>query len=152
MLCQLSILLSSGVQELCVPMQENYQKVALFIEEKQLYYSVQSIVSNSLQPHGLQYARLPCPSPTPRACSNSCPSSRWCHPTISSSVVPSSTSFNLSQHQGLIRSLIFHQGLKTLNPLGAFDSLKQATVLTDGKCWLHVVKVSLQPSLLSSPC
>jgi len=43
-----------------------------------------SVMSNSLQPHGLQYARLLCPSPTPRACSNSCPSSQWCHPTISS--------------------------------------------------------------------
>ena len=38
-----------------------------------------SVVSNSLLPHGLQHARLPCPSSTPRACSNSCPSSRWCH-------------------------------------------------------------------------
>ena len=47
-----------------------------------------SVVSDSLQPHGLQHARLPCPSPTPRACSNSCPLSLWCHPTISSSVVP----------------------------------------------------------------
>ena len=46
-----------------------------------------SIVSNSLQPHGLQHTRLPCPSPFPGACSNSCPSSRWCHPTISSSVI-----------------------------------------------------------------
>ena len=43
---------------------------------------------NSLRPHRLQHARLPCPSPTPGACSNSCPLSRWCHPTISSSVVP----------------------------------------------------------------
>ena len=50
-----------------------------------------SVVSDSLRPHGLQYARLPCPSPTPRACSNSCPSSQWCHPTISSSVVPFSS-------------------------------------------------------------
>ena len=46
------------------------------------------VVSDSLQPHGLQHARLPCPSPSPRDCSNSCPLSRWCHPTISSSVVP----------------------------------------------------------------
>ena len=45
-------------------------------------------MSNSLQPHGLQHARLPCPSPTPRACSNSCPLSQWCHPTFSSSVSP----------------------------------------------------------------
>ena len=44
-------------------------------------------MSNSLQPHRLQHARLPCPSPIPRACSNSSPSSWWCHPTISSSVV-----------------------------------------------------------------
>ena len=49
------------------------------------------VMSNSLRLHGLQYARLPCPSPTPRACSNSRPSSRWCHPTISSSVVPFSS-------------------------------------------------------------
>ena len=42
----------------------------------------------TLQPHGLQHARLPCPSPTLRACSNSCSSSQWCHPTIWSSVIP----------------------------------------------------------------
>ena len=47
-----------------------------------------SVMSDSLQPHGLQHARPPCPSPTPEAYSNSCPSNRWCHPTISSSVVP----------------------------------------------------------------
>ena len=45
-----------------------------------------SVMSNSLWPHGLQHARLPCPSPTPGACSNSCPLCRWCHPTISSTV------------------------------------------------------------------
>ena len=50
-----------------------------------------SVMSDSLGPHGLQQARLPCPSPTPRACSNSCPLSRWCHPTISSSVIPFSS-------------------------------------------------------------
>ena len=50
-----------------------------------------SIVSDSLPPHGLQHTRLPCLSPTPGACSNSCPSSRWCHPTISSSVIPFSS-------------------------------------------------------------
>ena len=41
-----------------------------------------SVISDSLQPHGLQHAGLRCPSPSPRACSNSCPLSRWCHPTI----------------------------------------------------------------------
>ena len=61
-----------------------------------LFYTFQfqfscSLVSGSLQPHGLQHTRLPCPSPAPRACSNSCPSSQWCHPTISSSVIPFSS-------------------------------------------------------------
>ena len=50
-----------------------------------------SVVSDSSRPHGLQHARLPHSSPTPRACSNSCPSSQRCHPTISSSVVPFSS-------------------------------------------------------------
>ena len=50
-----------------------------------------SVVSDSSQPHGLQQARLPCPSPSPGACSNLCPLSRWCHPTISSSVTPFSS-------------------------------------------------------------
>ena len=48
-------------------------------------------MSDSLRHHGLQHARLPCPSPSPRACLNSCPWSRWCHPTVSSSVVPFSS-------------------------------------------------------------
>ena len=65
-----------------------------------------SVVSNSMQPHGLQHTRLPCLSPTPGACSNSCPSSRWCHPTISSSIncfssclqsFPASGSFPMTQ-------------------------------------------------------
>ena len=50
-----------------------------------------SFMSDSLWPHGLQHTRPPCPSPTPRACSNSCPSSQWSHPTISSSVIPFSS-------------------------------------------------------------
>ena len=65
-----------------------------------------SVMSDSLWPHGLQHTRLPCPLPTPGVCSNSCPSSQWCHPTISSSVIsfssclqsfPASRSFPVSQ-------------------------------------------------------
>ena len=57
------------------------------------FSSVQSLsrVQNSFQHHGLKHARLPCSTSTPRACSNSCPSSWWCHPAISSSVVPFSS-------------------------------------------------------------
>ena len=62
-----------------------------------------SVTSNSLRPHGLQHARPPCPSPTPRVYSNSSPLSRWYHRTISSSVVPFSSRFNLAQHQGLFQ-------------------------------------------------
>ena len=72
----------------------------------QLFSSVQfsrSVVSDSLQPHGLQHARPPCPSPTPGVYSNSCPLSRCCNPTVSSSVVPFSLAFNISQHQGLFK-------------------------------------------------
>ena len=61
-----------------------------------------SVMSDSLWPHGLQHTRFPCSTPTPRACSNSCPLSRWCHPTISSSVVPISStlqSFSASQEK-----------------------------------------------------
>ena len=59
-----------------------------------LFSSVQfshSVVSDSLRPHESQHARPPCPSPTPGVYSDSCPSSRWCHPAISSSVVPFSS-------------------------------------------------------------
>jgi len=67
-----------------------------------------SVVSDSLWHHGLQRARPPCPSPSPTACSNSCPWSQWCHLTISSSVISFSSrlqlspppTFNLSHHQG----------------------------------------------------
>ena len=59
-----------------------------------LFYVLQFsclVVSDSLQPHGLQYARLLCPSPAPSAYSNSCPLSQWCQPAVSSSVVPFSS-------------------------------------------------------------
>ena len=61
-----------------------------------------SVMSNSLGPHGLQEARLPCPSATPGACSNSCPLSQWCHPTISSSVVPFSSNLQYFPASGSI--------------------------------------------------
>ena len=57
----------------------------------QLLLFSRSVVSNSLWPHGLQHTRIPCPSPFPRAFSNSCPLSQWVHPTISSSVTPLSS-------------------------------------------------------------
>ena len=67
------------------------------------FSSAQSVVSSSLQPHGLQHARLPCSLLSPRSFSNSCLLSQWCHLTISSSTVPFSSCLQSSQHQGLFQ-------------------------------------------------
>ena len=65
--------------------------------------AVQELMSDSLQLHELEHTRLPCPSLSPGACSDSCPSSWWCYLAISSSVVLFSFAFNLFQHQGLFQ-------------------------------------------------
>ena len=62
-----------------------------------------SVMSDSLRPHEPHHTRPPCPSPTPEVHPNPCPLSWWCHPTISSSVIPFSSALNLSQHQGLFK-------------------------------------------------
>ena len=70
-----------------------------------------SAMSNSIQPHGLQHARFPCPSPTPRTCSNSCPSGQWCHPTISFSVIPYSSCLQSFPASGSVQmSKLFTSG------------------------------------------
>ena len=79
------------------------------LEGHKAFSSVQvsrSVMSDSLQPHGLQHARPPCPSPTPGAYSNSWPFSPWCHPTISSSVVPFSFRLQLFLASGIIQSFL----------------------------------------------
>ena len=94
-----------------------------------------SAMSDSLQPHGLQHSRPPCPSPTPRVYSNSCPLSWWCHPTISSSVIPFSSrlqsfpasgSFQISQFftsdgqiiGGLASASVLPKNIQDWFPLG----------------------------------
>ena len=70
-----------------------------------------SVMSDSLRPHGLQHARLHCPSSTPRACSNLSPLSPWCHPTISSSVIPFSSCLQSFPALGsFLRSQFFPSG------------------------------------------
>ena len=74
-----------------------------------------SIMPNSLWPHGLQHTRLPCPPPTPRACSNSCPLSWWCHPTISSSAIPFSCLWSFpASGSHFLMSQLFTSGAKVL--------------------------------------
>ena len=73
------------------PWQRRHSANSYWRMSSKLQASVQfshSVLSDSLWPHGLQHARPPCPSPTPGAYSNSCPSCQWCHPTTSASAVP----------------------------------------------------------------
>ena len=69
-----------------------------------------SVMSNSLQPHGLQHTTHPCPSPSLGVCSNACPSSWWCHPTISSSVVHFSCLQSFPASGSFLRSQLFTSG------------------------------------------
>ena len=64
-------------------------------------------MSSPLRPYGLQHARLPCPSPTSKVCSDSCPSNQWCHPAISSSVVPFSSCLQTFPASGSFPMMIF---------------------------------------------
>ena len=89
----LNIILASWTQEYIkkiIYQDEMVFTLGFFSICKSVQFS-HSVVSNSLQPQGLQDSRPPCPSPTPKVYSNSCPLSRWCHPTTSSSVVPFSS-------------------------------------------------------------
>ena len=78
------------------------------------------VVSDSLRPHGLQHARLPCPSSTPWACSNSRPWSWWCHSTISSSVVPFSCLQSFSASESFSMSQFFLSGSQSIWCQGIF--------------------------------
>ena len=79
-----------------------------------------SVMSDSLWPHGLQHARLPCSSPTPGAYSNSCPLSWWCHPTISSSVVPFSSRLQSFPASGsFLMSQLFSSGGQSIGVLAS---------------------------------
>ena len=100
-----------------------------------------SIMSDSLQPHGLQHASLPCPSPTPGAYSNSCPSSRWCHPIISSSVIPFSFCFpSFPASRSFPKSQFFTSGGQSIQvsaPASVLPMNIQDWCLCLNKKWLH---------------
>ena len=78
-----------------------------------------SVVSNSLWPHGLQHTRPPCPSPSPGACSNSCSLSWWCHPTISSSVIPIPCSQSFPASGSFPMSWLFTSGSQSITALAS---------------------------------
>ena len=93
-----------GIQALMQQRCFNQHGVGIYSVFSSVQFS-HSVMSDSLQPHESQHARPPCPSPTPGVYSNSCPSSRWCHPAISSSVVSFSScrQHPHPQHQGLFQ-------------------------------------------------
>ena len=136
-------LMAESEEELKSLLKEESEKVGLKLSIKKTKImafcpisSVQfshSVVSNSLLPHGLQHARLPCPSPTPRAYSNSCPLSGWCHPTISSSVVPfSSCSQSLPASESFPMSQLFSWGGQSTGAAAAAaKSLQSCPTLCD---------------------
>ena len=82
-----------------------------------------SVMSNSLWPHGLKHTRLPCPSPSPGACSNSCPSSRWCHPTISFSVIPFSCLQSFPASGSFPMNQFFASGVQSIGALASASVL-----------------------------
>ena len=88
----------------------------LFLNSFLLLQFIYSVVSDFLCSRGLQHARVHCPSTTPRPCSNSFPSSQWCHPTISSSVVPSSFCLSVFPNIRIFTSVVssLHQVAKVL--------------------------------------
>ena len=92
----------------------SWTKLALSVQFSSVQFS-RSVVSDSLRPHESQQARPPCPSPTPGVHPNSCPSSRWCHPAISSSVVPfSSCPQSLPASWSFPASQLFTWGSKSI--------------------------------------
>ena len=100
-----------------------------------------SVVSYSLRPHGLQNARPPCPSPTPSVYSNSCPSSQWCHPSISSSVVPFSSRLQSFPASGSLQmSQLFASGGQSIG------------VSASASVFQRIFNDFLLDGLVGSPC
>ena len=111
-----------------------------FYSPRSQFSSVQfscSVVSDSLLPHGLLHTRPPCPSPALRACSNSCPLSWWCHPTISSSVVPFSSCLQSFPASGsFLMSQFFSSGGQSIG-VSASTSVLPLNVQDYFQSWLR---------------
>ena len=107
-----------------------------------LLLSSHLVVSDSLRPYGLQHSRLPCLSPSPGVCSSSCPLSRWCHPTISSSVIPFSSCLQSSPASGsFLVSQLFASG----------DEILELQLQHQSFQWIFRVDF-LSDWLVGSPC
>ena len=132
------------LQRISLKNEKDKNEWTFWIEKKIffLFSSVQfscSVVSDSLWPHESQHARPPCPSPTPRVHSDSCPSSQWCHPAISSSVVPfSSCPQSLPASESFPMSQLFTEGGQStgVSTLASFQPKKsQGWPLSEWTGW-----------------
>ena len=111
-----------------------------------------SVVSDSLWPHRLQHTRLPCPSPIPRAFSNSCPSCRWCHPTISSSVIPFSSCLqSFPASESFPMSPFFESGGQSIGvSASALPMNIQDWVPLGWTCWIFLLSKGLSRVFLNT--
>ena len=99
-----------------------------------------SVVSDSLRPHGWQHTRPPCPSPTPGVHPNPCPLSQWCHPTISSSVVP----FSFCPQSLIIRETQMKTTMRYYRTLIRMPITKKTHTHTENhKCWWHCGEIGI---------
>ena len=111
-----------------------------------------SVVSDTLQPHGLQDARLPCPSSNPGAHSNSCLSSQWCHPTMSSSVIPFASCLqSFSASESFLMSQFFASGGQSIGTSASAPVLQWIFRVDFLQDWLVWSPCSLGDSSESSP-
>ena len=118
----------------CLPGNSSHNLLPSSLTDPSVQFT-RSVVSDSLPPHESQHARPPCPSPTPRVHSDSCPSSQWCHPAISSSVVPfSSCPQSLPASESFPMSQLFAWGGQStgVSTLASFLPKKS-------RCWLRKV-------------
>ena len=103
-----------------------------------------SVMSDFLRPHGLQHARLPCPSPSPRACSDSYPLSQWCHPTISSSVIPFSSCLQSFSASGSFpMSRLFASGGQKYWSFSISASHEYSGIISSRIYWFDLLAVHL---------
>ena len=122
--------------------QFNFRYTAKWICHTNISLFSRSVMSDSLRPHGLQHARLSCPSPTPGACSNAYALSRWCHPTMLSSVIPFSSYLHSFPTWGsFLMSQLFTSGQSTGTSVSPCLSNEYSGLISFGIDWFDLLAV-----------